>query len=434
MKFKILSAILLSFLSLKIYSSDKTDTDWKALLTANKLSYADQAYCYTDEFGQIYGENIDEQVRLASVSKLVTSLWAIDVLGSNYKYNTKLFIKNGNLHIAGTFDPFMGNEKMFFLLSQLNGLGYSKFDTITFDKNLLVFPNAQGYNEEYPQITSDSIAKNLLMYFNTKSWSPNFRELYTQIADASRNRIRKSVTFEIKGAKVVDKNPFENDPTAKVLTLSSPPLYKYLKEVNVESNNFVAHTLYMQLGGEQKFSDYLVEHFGLTASTIHFWTGSGLPTMQDGKRKDNYATCSSMLSLIQALKQACERQSIELEDIVAVPGSDAGTFRNRVFPADYKNAFVAKSGTLVHTSALAGAMSTKSGFNFYGIFNQTNLITGAKTVQNEMVRSIMTELGGPKVFDYHVSVFDPYGSDNIKNLMEIILHHSEFIPFEENLY
>lgn len=436
MKFRLLMLVSLSILlSANVNSSEKTDADWNKFITETKLPSADQAYCFTDELGKIQGENIDLKVRLASVSKLVTSLWAMDILGPSYKYKTKLFIKNGNLHIAGSFDPFMGNEKMFFLLSQLNDLGYNKFETITFDNNLLVFPNAEGYNENYPQITHDIIAKNLAMYFNTSSWTPNMKAEYSRIANlAKAGRMRKEVTFEMREAKYVEKNPYEGDQFARLLTLSSPPLYKYLKEVNVESNNFVAHTIFLGLGGEEKFAEYLSERYGLTADTIHFWTGSGLPSVINQERRDNYATCSSMLSLIRDLKNSSERQGRELEDIVAVPGSDAGTFRNRIFPSDYKNAFVAKSGTLMHTSTLAGSMSTKHGFNFYGIFNQSTDIKGSKIVQNAMVKSIMTEMGGPKAFNYVVEDFDTYGTDDVKSLFNKLFERTEFIPFEENLY
>ncbi len=417
------------------YSSEQTDADWRMLIATSKLPYSDQAYCYTDEFGNIYGENIDIKVRLASVSKLVTSLWALDVHGPNYKYNTKLFIKNNQLHIAGSFDPFMGNEKIFFLLSQLNDLGYTNFVNITFDKNFLVFPNAEGHMDDYPTLTHESIAKNIMAYFNTATWTPAMKSEYSRIAKlALPNRMRKEVKFELAAATFVEKNPLEGDPLARSLTLSSPALYKYLKEMNVESNNFVAHTLYLELGGEQKFTDYLLNQFGLTSETIHFWSGSGLPAIVNNERKDNYATCSSMLELIKSLKNVSEKEGREIEDIVAVPGSDEGTFRNRIFPADYKNAFVAKTGTLMHTSTLAGAMSTKRGFNFYGIFNQSKDIEGSKIVQNAMVRSIMTDMGGPKAFNYIVSDFDTYGNDNVKNLLKLLLEKSDFMPFENNLY
>ena len=125
-------------------------------------------------------------------------------------------------------------------------------------------------------------------------------------------------------------------------------------------------------------------------------------------------------------------QKKELEDVMAVPGSDAGTFRNRVFPADYKNSFVAKTGTLMHTSALAGAMNTQKGFSFFGIFNQSTDIVGSKTVQNSMVKSIMTELGGPFAFNYVVEDFHTYNGDNVSFLE--LFNSDNFSSIEGGLY
>src|SRR5205814_10644575 len=112
-----------------------------------------------------------------------------------------------------------------------------------------------------------------------------------------------------------------------------------------------------QLGGKKEFMKFVDDRFSLTNNEIYFWTGSGLPATVGGQRRDNYATCSVMLQFVSALKESTERQDRELKDIIAVPGSDEGTFKNRIFPSEYKNAFMAKSGTLMHTSTLAGAMN-----------------------------------------------------------------------------
>lgn len=425
----LLAALLAN--SFTLFASEKTDEDWKSFLSTNKLPYDNQAYCYEDDHDKIFGVNPDLRVRLASVSKLVTSLWSLNVLGANFRYKTKLYIKDKVLHFEGSDDPFMGNEKIYFLLSQLNSLGYTHFDKITFDKNFVVFPNAQGHIEEHPVITPESITKNLMTYFNTASWTSAMKKDYARVqALAGSSRMKKEVVFDVSEIEPVGNNPFDQDEEVRKLTLSSPPLYRYLKEMNVESNNYVAQMLYLQLGGEKYFISYMVENFRIGTKTLRFFSGSGLPTMIDNIRYDNYATCDSMLMLIKALKKSIEDQGLTLEDIVAVPGNDQGTFSNRIFPADYKNAFMAKSGTLMHTSTLAGAMSTKSGFSFYGIFNQSTNIVGSKRVQNLMVKSIMTELGGPKVFNYKVEPFDPYGED-VKNLFKA---RSEFLPVENNLY
>ena len=417
MNLKVLSLSLLTLTVSSAFASSKTDADFDKFLTANKITPKDQqAYCYTDDKGRLQGKNIDMQVRLASVSKLLTSLWAIEMKGPNYRYDTKLFISGSHLHIQGSYDPFMSNEKMLFLVSQLNSLGYTHFTKITYDKNIQINPNAQTHTNDYPLITRDSNGKYIKQYFNTASWSKVFRTEYDRLANLAKSgRFEKNVTFSVDTVEYAEKNPLTGS-NVKVLTLTSPELFKYLKETNVKSNNYSSHTIFKDLGGAAAFEKFLADRFSLSSDKVKLYNGSGLPTTIDGNRYDNYATCEIMVELISALKQSAERQGRELEDIVAVPGNDQGTFRNRLNSSDYKNTFVAKTGTLMHTSTLAGAMSTQKGFSFFGVFNQSTDIIGSKNVQNLMVKSLMTEMGGPKTFGYSVEGFHAYDNDeNVKN-------------------
>jgi D-alanyl-D-alanine carboxypeptidase/D-alanyl-D-alanine-endopeptidase (penicillin-binding protein 4) len=129
-----------------------------------------------------------------------------------------------------------------------------------------------------------------------------------------------------------------------------------------------------------------------------------------------------------------EKQNRDIEHIVAVPGSDGGTFRNRVFPADLKNSFVAKTGTLTNVSTLAGAMSTQKGYSFFGIFNQNPNVVDSKNVQNIMVQNIMKDLGGPSSFDYKFENFYTYNrNEEIKNILIDENMISNFLPFEMGL-
>lgn len=424
MKLRKLSAVaLLAMTATSAMASNSTDKDFDSLLTKFKVTPKDQqAYCYTDGNGKLQGTNVDLQVRLASVTKLITTLWAMEEKGPNYRYDTKLYIKGNNLHIQGSFDPFMSNEKMLFLVSQLNVLGYKHFDKITYDKTVQIFPNAQVHTDPYPLITRDSNGKNIKMYFNTEAWSKVFKAEYDRLASlAKKDRFLKSVDMSADVVEFAEKNPLVADinnvpEDVKVLTLTSPALYKYLKETNVKSNNYSSHTIFLDLGGSAKFEKWAAEKFNLTTDKMKLWNGNGLPTVLNGVRKDNYATCAVMSELIEALKESAERQGKEIEDVVAVPGSDAGTFANRLNSSDLKNTFVAKTGTLMHTSTLAGAMNTQKGYSFFGIFNQTTDIVGAKNVQNAMVKSLMDEMEGPKTFGYQVEGFHAYdNNENVKN-------------------
>ena len=405
-KFTIFALLIISF---PLFSSDKTDIFWEKQLKAHNISGNDQAYCYTDEQNQIYGKNINMRIKLASVSKLMTSLWAMEILGSHYKYETKLYIKGNHLHIKGSLDPFMGNEKIFFLLSQLNDLGFNKFDLITFDKTIQINPNAEIPTNQYPIISRASNARNLKMYFNTKDWPLELSAEYNRIAALDTSgRMRKFVNFEIGDAQYVESNPYENDNQVTLLTLSSPELLKYLKEINVQSNNYAAHTIFLKLGGEAKFEKFLNDRYSQTSNTIHFYNGSGLPQINNGVRYDNYSTCHATTELISALKYSVEDQGINLSDLIAVPGSDAGTFSNRPFPSELKNSVMAKTGTLTNISNLAGIISSSKGLSFYGMFNNSKDIEGSKLVQNEMLKSLMSELGGPLIFDYQKKEFHTF--------------------------
>ena len=435
---RITSMALLVTMTSPVWASQNTDKEFDRLLTKFKVNpKTEQAYCYTDEKGNLQGTNLDLTVRIASVTKLLTSLWAVEELGIDFRHDTKLYVKGKHLHIAGSFDPFLSNEKMLFLISQLNMLGFTSFDKITFDKNLLIYPQAQSHTDTYPLITRDSNARNLRTYFNTSTWSAPFKAEYKRLASlAKAGRFLPDVSMKVGEVAYVDAIPFnKEDETVRMLTLTSPELYKYLKETNVKSNNYSSHTLFRHLGGEAKFEAWLANRYGLTADKIKLFNGSGLPSVVNGARKDNYASCTVMMEMIEELKLAAERQGREIEDVVAVPGADQGTFRNRLNSSDYKNTFVAKTGTLMHTSTLAGAISTVNGFSFFGIFNMTKDIVNAKEVQNNMVGILMAEMGGPKVFNYTVEGFHSYHKDeNVKRLEDLLEEESDFSPIEGNLF
>lgn len=436
---KLLSTSAVLTFSFNAIASEATDLQFAKLLTKYKVGpQSEQSYCYSDELGVTQGKNIDLQVRLASVSKLLTSLWAMEVLGPDFRFDTKLFIKGTQMHIQGSMDPFMSNEKMLYLVSELNRLGFNHFDKITYDKTVQINPSAQVHTDEYPLITRDSNGKNIKLYFNTASWSKIFKAEYDRLAGlAKAGRFQEEVSFSANEIQFAEKNPFsEEDSEVRVLTLTSPELYKYLKEINVKSNNYASQTLFLKLGGESKLEKFLADRFSLTNEQIKLYNGSGLPSIINGARKDNYATCAIMLNMVSELRESAERQGRELEDIMAVPGNDQGTFRNRLNSSDYRNTFVAKTGTLMHTSTLAGALSTQKGFSFFGVFNQTTDIINAKNVQNEMVSVLMTEMGGPKVFNYVIEGFHTYdGNENVKNLDLLMEEESDFSPIENvNLF
>ena len=83
----LLSSLLL--FSFSVTASEKTDKIWKQEIKKQALDLSNQSYCYTNEEGKVEGDNVDMRVRLASVSKLLTSLWAVEKLGSSVRTDWK---------------------------------------------------------------------------------------------------------------------------------------------------------------------------------------------------------------------------------------------------------------------------------------------------------------------------------------------------------
>lgn len=397
---------------------------WNDLHDQSEIKNRDeQAYCYIGSDGRIHGANHDIRIRLASVSKLFTTLWAVDKLGANYQYETKLFVKGKHLHIEGANDPFFGRQKMFFLLSELrrNNL---KIKTISFSNKFLVYDGKRHSNYKSP--THESTRQKLTIYFRPKKWSRDFiKEYERHIAlakSSTRNyddpikllSYRKLKKFNIKLNKIsTNQNfPFDrDDDDIRVFVIKSPILTKYLKVMNVKSDNYIADTLFSQLGKENggavEFSNYLQEEFDISKRQVTLYNGSGLDSKIDGKRVDNYATCGTSLRVIEALKNKIEDQGYNITDVVAVPGSDGGTFKDRLNSKSLKNTFVAKTGTLFHTYSLAGVFNTAEGERVFGIYHQTQQKWSARKIQNEMVVALFDAFGGTKKFDYQKKSFYP---------------------------
>ena len=390
------------------------------------------SFCYQDENGKIQGVNPHMKVRLASVSKLYTTLWAIDKLGSDFEYESKFHYDGKNLHIEGSLDPVYSDRKLFFIISQLNNLGIKEIETLSFDKNLNVFTRAEWYSGVIIKMTPERTKQNLKDFLNTSTWN-RLKQAYKNFVAATPDtiidelQIRKDlddIELKVKEVKFVEKNPMENRPeTYQVYSHLSPIMAKYLKVMNVRSNNYYADQIFDKLGGMQEFNKYyneLVEEtypnyetmrkgFLKGEATVQFQTGSGLDSKKDGSRFDNYSTCAITLEMVKKLKIKIEEQEKEVKKIVAVPGTDLGTFRKRLRGERTKNSMLLKTGTLRNTSALAGILKSKNLENIYfGVFHQlTGWKGNAKMVQNKMAIKLIDHYGGPNNFEYSGEFFFP---------------------------
>jgi D-alanyl-D-alanine carboxypeptidase/D-alanyl-D-alanine-endopeptidase (penicillin-binding protein 4) len=428
MKKRIVSlSLLISFITLSApVSAANLNQQWKKLHRDYRINVEPHSYCLKSDSGGITGQNVHKKVTIASVAKLITSLFAIEKLGSDYQYETKFYFNGKKLHIAGSLDPVFSKRKLFFLLSQFNNLGINELEEISFDKKVMVFTKAEGYTGEVIRVSSARTAANLKDFWHTPSWN-KLKTAYKEFIQQTPSHIIKELQIErnlenlsMKVGKVTSKEMSTID--LEGYSHLSPALEVYLKYTNLVSNNYIADKVFDKLGGEKAFDDYFEtiadevnpdhrqtrEGYKSNERTVKMFTGSGLNTAREGRRVDNFANCSTVVGLIKRLDDILERSGSVIQKVVAVPGRDGGTFRRRLRSERFKETMVAKTGTLYHTSALAGMINAKSGRSYFGIFHQMTGAKGnAKTVQNKMVEKLWESLGEIEKLPYDKKSFFP---------------------------
>lgn len=401
------------------------------LMSDYGLKKVDHSFCFENSSGVLEGDNVYKKVRLASTSKLVTALWAMDLLGPDWKYETKFYLKGRELHIKGSLDPVFSKRKLFYFVSQLVNKKISRIDKITFTPDFKAFAAAEDYVGAHVELNGERSARNVYDYWHTPAYN-KLKPVYRTFINETPNsvleelQIRKNLedlNLSIGSVEAVSKPPFDLDgKDVSEFHHFSPEIRKYLKFMNIESNNFIADQVFEQLGGEAAFDLWLAEFleekmndhdekregFAKGEPSMKMYTGSGLDSKREGSRVDNYSTCALMVKLVKELEVKMDEARHHLKDIVAVPGSDGGTFSSRLRGAATKDTLVAKTGTLFHTSTLAGLIYSKSGKHGFGIFHQLTGGKGnAKIVQNKLVEKLVEDLGGAKRFDYDAEFFFP---------------------------
>lgn len=338
------------------------------------------AFCYVEENGAVTGVNPDQPVKIASVMKTLTTLWAVEKYGPHFEYGTKIYYQasNGEMHISGARDPFFDRDRIYLLISDLNRLGIKKINRLTIDGNFLYNPdlfefeykpamwNAYMYTEAHADqpLGRVNLKEKMASAFNTDQWWKDKRARYGQTK--AKNPTSNMVAVPEMTTAVVDLvpgNPLAGKPGVVVLETKSRPLMHYLKKMNIHSLNASADELFYSMGGASAFTKFLTDKYRMGGDAVDIHTGSGLPL--HNPRNDSSMSCSAVVRLIRRLDVVLESQGLDMADVMMVSGLDAGaTYK------DGSQALVVKTGTLNGVKNLAGVANTTTGEVYFGIFLQ----------------------------------------------------------------
>lgn len=388
------------------------------------------AYCELKQGREgVTGYQSQELVPLASVSKVITSYWATSVRGLDSTFETRLHVRAVtedifDVHLEGSRDPFMGRSSLHFLMSELNRMGVKKIRLLSFDENFRAFLGVQ--ESAHTEIGVDGLisvqetADNLRGLLNRNRWSETSVKAYALTrsrAQAQGVGMSADVSLSVDDVQMIPKSKYpSDDENTAVISFRSSPLARYLKEMNIYSNNYIADALWTILGGGGAFQKFYQRQLNIGPDKIRFYTGSGLPAKgAQGQRLDNLSTCETVLQILNAFEKDLASVNLDLSQVMLVGGVDGGTLGAAYQQESLSNAVVAKTGTLNQAKTLAGYVSTQEGKVFFGAFFRVSGATqsAAATEQRDyLVKKLIRENGGKKSLGMSAKAFLPFDKNS----------------------
>ena len=301
-------------------------------------------------------------LRPASCEKLITAITALDLLGTDYKYSTSLYVDgnindsilNGNVYVRAGFDPRFGRDDLHAFVQALAEKGIKEISgDVVFDvsmKDTLSYGWGWCWDDDVPRLTP-------LLYNGKDKFKEAFAELMAEEG------------ISLKGTMQTGRLSTE----AHILVTRTHTIDQILLQMMKESDNLYAESLFYQIAaqsgrayaGRERAAAYvkqLIRRVGLEPSHYQIADGSGLSLY-------NYVTTELVGNL---LRYAYTHNEIYLHLMPSLPvAGDDGTLRNRMRNSTARDKVFAKTGTVEGVSSLSGYATAANGHLLcFSIINQ----------------------------------------------------------------
>ncbi len=271
---------------------------------------------------ELLAQNADQPFVPASVNKIVTAWLAMEVLGGDYRFETRFYLDDKRvLYVRGGGDPFLISEELATLATELVAVvGKAPITGIVLDASYypsgLRIPGVEDDGQPYNALNSA-----LAVNFNTVS--------AVRIGDTVRSGEKQTpITplaiseFRARGPKGSGRISLSQDPAVSLqyageliaafieqaggvvngkispgnvpaglepvyVHRQSRPLSKILVELLRASNNYVANQVFLEIGGRRlggpvsleksvKVANEMLAAHGVESGAIHIEEGSGI--------------------------------------------------------------------------------------------------------------------------------------------------------------
>jgi len=271
---------------------------------------------------ELVAQNADEPFVPASVTKVVTAWLALEVLGADYRFETRFYMDDNRvLYVRGGGDPFLVSEELALIApALLAATGSEPFSAMVLDGSYypadLVIPGIENTGESY-----DALNSALAVNFNTinavrdgktvrsaeeqtpitplaisqfRARAPNGRSRISLAQENPEISVRYAgellAAFIEKAGGAVDGEISIGTVPAGLEPIhvhrQSRPLSEILKLILIGSNNYIANQIFLEIGADLlggpvsldkslRVANQILARHGL-ANSIHLEEGSGI--------------------------------------------------------------------------------------------------------------------------------------------------------------
>ncbi|MGK7891845.1 MAG: D-alanyl-D-alanine carboxypeptidase [Leptolyngbyaceae cyanobacterium] len=318
----------------------------------------------------------------ASLTKLVTSLAALETWGTDHQFETLISttgeirngILEGDLVIQGGGDPLYVWEEAIALANTLQQLGIQQVAG-----DLLIAGHFSMNYKDNP-IESGTLLKQA---FNANLWPPEAEQQYLTLPPGTPRP-----NLVIEGAvRFISRNALQVRQPRPLLRHDSLPLAQLLKLMNIYSNNVMAQQLVDLMGGAERAATLVATATHVPQAEIQIINGSGLG-------HENQLSPRAVTRILMAMNQQVQETPWSLADLLPVSGRDVGTLVGRQIPPSA----AVKTGSLWDVSSLAGAFSTeKQGIVWFTIINRGPNLDALRRQQDELLNALVQKWGAVMV-------------------------------------
>lgn len=294
----------------------------------------------------VYTYNERTRMRPASTEKLVTAIAALDLLGPDYQFGTRVLttgsirngVLNGDLWIVGTMDPLFSVADMRTLCKAIHNAGVQRVEGSVFVDLGLKEDDKYGWGWCWDD-------KNPVLTPLMLDGKPNFvSALPAQLKAAGIQLHRTAVRQGVLPS------------SAKELTAFQRPLFQVLEPMMKNSDNLYAESVFYQMApltGRRSAShddvarivNQVIDRAGASSYHVQVADGSGLSLY-------NYQTAETFIALLRyihtkpdAYQMLCQSLPIAAVD---------GTLKSRMASTAAASNLRAKTGSVTGVSTLTG--------------------------------------------------------------------------------